>query len=86
MAIFAINPDFISLSDNCVRFFTKRHHLILSPKDNIWAPLKIQFNHTMLDGYTIFFVIQFFSASNHPISAHRNPDNTHEYTKTEIDR
>ena len=40
----------------------------------------------MLDGYTTFFAIQLFLASNHPISAHWTPDNPHEYAKSAIDR
>jgi len=84
--IFAINPNFRSLRNSCVNSFTEIHHLIQSPKDNIRAPLKIQFNHTMLAGYTIFFRYTFFLTKNHPIFAHRTPDNTHKYTKTEIDR
>jgi len=40
----------------------------------------------MLDGYTTFFGIQFFLASNYPISAHRTLDNPHEYAKSVIDR
>lgn len=40
----------------------------------------------MLDGYTTFFGMQLFLASNHPISAHRTPDNLHEYAKSAIDR
>ena len=60
-------------------------HLILSSKDNVRAPLKIRFNHTMLDGYTIFFGIQLFLVSNYPISAYQTPDNLHEYAKSAID-
>lgn len=33
----------------------------------------------------LFSPYSFFLASNHPISAHRSPDNAHEYAKTAID-
>ena len=49
------------------------------------TPLKIRFNHTMLDGYTTFFGIQLFLASKHPISTHWTPDNPHECAKSAID-
>ena len=60
-------------------------HLILNPEDNMRVSLRIRFNHTMLDGYTIFFAILIFLALNHPISAHRSPDNAHGYVQTKID-
>lgn len=68
------------------KLFQKMCHLILSPKDNMRTPVEIRFNHTMLDGYTTFFGVQLFLASNYPISTHRTPDNPHEYAKSAIDR
>jgi len=40
----------------------------------------------MLAGYTIFFSLNIFLTKNHPVFAHKTPDNTHEYANTEIDR